>query len=31
VKGVQRIRVEDKDYDIDLDNYKTGKDKGGWR
>jgi hypothetical protein len=28
VKGVHRISVKGKDYDIDLDNYKTGKDGG---
>jgi hypothetical protein len=26
--GVQRIRAKSKDYDIDLDSYKTSKDSG---
>jgi hypothetical protein len=30
MKGIHRIRVEDKDYDIDLDNYSTTKDAGKW-
>jgi hypothetical protein len=30
LKGVQRIRVKDKDYDIDLGSYKTVKDAGEW-
>jgi hypothetical protein len=30
IKGVHRIRVKDKDYDIDLDNYKTVKESCEW-
>jgi hypothetical protein len=30
LKGVQRIRVKGKDYDIDLDTFKTSKDAGEW-
>jgi hypothetical protein len=30
LNGVHRIRVGDKDYDIDLDTYKTLKDAGKW-
>jgi hypothetical protein len=28
MRGVQQIRVKGKDYDIDIDNYKTNKDGG---
>jgi hypothetical protein len=28
--GIQQIRVKGKDYDIDLNSYKTGKDGGEW-
>jgi hypothetical protein len=30
VKDVQRVRVKDRDYDIDLDTYKTTKEYGEW-
>jgi hypothetical protein len=30
VKGVQRIRVKGKDYDIDLDSYRAFRDAGEW-
>jgi hypothetical protein len=30
LKGVQRIRVKDKDYDTDLDSFKTQKDACEW-
>jgi hypothetical protein len=26
LKGVRQVRVKDKDYDTDLDTYKTNKD-----
>jgi hypothetical protein len=30
LKGVQRTRVKDKDYDTDLETFKTYKDTGEW-
>jgi hypothetical protein len=30
LKGVQRITIEDKDYNINLDTSKTGQGAGEW-